>query len=224
MGKSMKTSANSQSGYISLVLLFVCVIIFLFAMGGQGIYTAFKNRRPVVMSCEEFARTRPRTVWLALTNCTIDLTTAAYQTLRYRNVEMPSGLFIPVRSASEKEPVKDTVLLATRDPELMKTLHEMESQPSQEAVKEWVARNVDRVFQRRDVKGLVQFGVELDSRQRSKLARLQKDLAPDFIILDDGKKPEVTQSFGYLALGGVFLIISVVMVKRSREPNAAEAY
>jgi len=220
----MRTSTNSQSGYISLILVFICVIILLFGMGAQGIYTAVKNRKPVVMSCEEFSRIKPKAAWLALTNCTIDLSSAAYETLIYQNVAIPSELFIPVRSASEKEPVKDTVLLATRDPELMKTLREMESQPSEEALKEWIARNVERVFMRRDVKGLVQFGVELDTKQRRKLAKLQDNLAPDFIILSEGKKPEFTQSFGYLALGSVFVVISVVMVRRGREPAAADQY
>lgn len=220
----MRTSANSQSGYVSLMLVFVCVIILLFGMGAQGIYTAVKNRKPVVMSCEDFSRIKPKAAWLALTNCTIDLSSAAYQTLKYQNVEVPSELFIPVRSASEKEPVKDTILLATRDPELMKTLREMESQPSQAELKDWIARNADRVFIRRNVKGLVQFGVELDAQQKRKLAKLQHNLAPGFIILDEGKRPEITQSFGYLALGVVFVVISVVVVKRGREPAAADSY
>ena len=206
------------------MLVFVCVILLLFGMGAQGIYTAVQNGKPVVMSCEDFSRIKPKATWLALTNCTIDLSSAAYQTLIYRNVEVPSELFIPVRSAAEKEPVKDTVLLATRDPELMKTLREMESQASREDLKEWIARNTDRVFMRRDVKGLVQFGVELDARQKRKLAKLQDNLAPDFIILEDGKRPEVTQSIGYLALGAVFVVISVVVVRRGREPAAGDSY
>ena len=206
------------------MLVFACVIILLFGMGAQGIYTAAKNRKPVVMSWEDFSRLKPKAAWLAITNCTIDLSSAAYQTLRYQNVEVPSELFIPVRSASEKEPVKDTILLATRDPELMKTVREMESQPSREELKEWIARNTDRVFMRRDVKGLVQFGVELDGGEKRKLAKLQNNLAPDFIILEEGKRPQITQSIGYLALGAVFVVISVVVVKRGREPAAADSY
>jgi len=220
----MKTPANSQSGYASLMLVFACVIILLFGMGAQGIYTAMKNRKPVVMSWEDFSRLKPKAAWLTLTNCTIDLSSASYQTLRYQNVEIPSELFIPVRSASEKEPVKDTILLATRDPELMKTVREMESQPSLEELKEWIARNTGRVFMRRDVQGLVQFGVELDRGEKRKLAKLQINLAPDFIILEEGKRPEITQSIGYLALGAVFVVISVVVVKRGREPAVADSY
>lgn len=219
----MRRSVNAQSGWVSFMLVFACIIVALFAMGAQGIYTAWKNRRPVIMSCEDYARTKPKTAWLALTNCALDLNSAAFETLRYQNVEIPSQLFIPVRSFSEKEPVKDSVVLATRDPELMKTLREMLSQPRGE-LRDWLARNADRVYVRREVRGLVQFGVELKSEQRRKLARLQDNLAPDFIILEDGKKPDAKQSIGFLGLGTLMLVVSVVVAKHSREPAPGDTY
>jgi hypothetical protein len=220
----MKRSTNSQSGFVRLTLVFVCVILLLFGLGAQGIYVAIKNRNPAVMSCEDYSRTRPKAAWLAITNCVLDLSSAAYETLKYQNMEVPTELFIPVRSASERQPAKDTILLATRDPELMKVLREMESVPSGEEFKEWLARNADRVLVRRDVQGLVQFGVELDKQQRRKLARLQDNLAPDFIILDEGRRPEIKQSVGYLALGAVMVVVSIVFVRRTREPAPAETY
>jgi hypothetical protein len=87
-----------------------------------------------------------------------------------------------------------------------------------------VAKNVDRVLLRRDVQGLVKFGVELGNGERRKLAKLQDNLAPDFIILDEGKKPEVKKSVGYLALGSVMGVIGFVIVRRGREPEPAETY
>jgi len=220
----MTRSTNPQSGFVKLTLIFACVILLLFGLGVQGIYTAIKNRNPIAMSCDEYSRSKPKASWLVITNCVLDLSDAAYETLKYQNVEVPTQLFIPVRSATGKRSANDTILLATRDPELMKTLREIESVPSPEELKEWLARNADRVLVRRDVRGLVQFGAELDTKNRRKLARLQDNLAPDFIILEEGRKPEFKQSIGYLALGTVMVVVSIVFVRRSREPAPAETY
>jgi hypothetical protein len=223
----MKTATNSQAGFIRLTLVFICIIIVLFGMGGQGIYTALKYRQPVALNCEDYTRTKPRAAWLAITNCILDLNDASYATmkLKYQKAEIATELFIPVRSATAKEPAKDNILLMTRDPELMKLLREVESLPTQAKVDEWMARNAERLRVRRDAKGLVQFGVDLNKGERRKLAQLQDSLTQDFIIIEEGRKPEFGQSLGYLALGSMLVVVSVVFVRRnSREPDAAESY
>src|SRR5687768_11686372 len=140
----MKTSVKSESGFVKLALIFGCVIFLLFAMGAQGIYTAMKNRNPVSMSCEQFTTSKPKAVWLSITNCVLDLNDACYATLKYKSAELPTELYIPVRSAGAKDSgkeTKDNIVLMTRDPVLMKTLHEMEKIPSEKAFKEWLERN-----------------------------------------------------------------------------------
>lgn len=225
----MKTSVGgSESGFVKMALVFGCVIILLFGMGAQGIYTAMKNRNPAVMSCEQFAANKPKAEWLSITNCVLDLNDACYATLTYKGAELPTELYIPVRSAGAKESgkgIKDNIVLMTRDPALMKMIYEMEKTRSEAEFKEWLTRNADKMIVRRDVKGLVQFGVELKSQERRKLASLQDNLASDFIILDEGKRPEISQSIGYLALGVVLVVISIFVIKRSvQEPEPAEVY
>ena len=66
--------------------------------------------------------------------------------------------------------------------------------------------------------------MELDTQKRRKLEKLQGTLADDFIMLEEGRKPEIKQSVGDLALGAVMLVVSVVFVRRSREPAPAETY
>ena len=75
----MKTSARSESGFVKMALIFGCVIILLFGMGAQGIYTAIKNRNPAVMSCEQFVANKPKAAWLGITNCVLDLNDARFQ-------------------------------------------------------------------------------------------------------------------------------------------------
>jgi len=92
----MKTTANSQSGYISLILVFVSVIIFLFAMGAQGIYTAVRNRKPVVMSCREpLGMVRVR-VWPRLS-----------ERVRVPDVTVKTFILVKILVAGEKVKVRD---------------------------------------------------------------------------------------------------------------------
>ena len=151
----MNKLTNSQSGFVKITLIFACVIVLLFGLGVQGIYTAIKNRNPLALSCEQYARTKPKTAWLVITNCVLDLTAGSYESWKYQNVEVPAELYVPVRSAIRKPTGEDTILLATRDPEMMKTVREMEDLGSREELKDWLAQNKARVFVRRDVRGLV---------------------------------------------------------------------
>ena len=220
----MNKLTNSQSGFVKITLIFACIILLLFGLGVQGICTAIRNRNPLALSCEQYSRNKPKADWLVITNCVLDLTAGSYESWQYKNVEVPAELYIPVRSAVRRPSGKDTILLATRDPEMMKTVREMESLNSREELKDWLASNAKRVFVRRDVRGLVKSGVEMDTQKRRKLEKLQGDLADDFIMLEEGRKPEFTQSVGFLALGAVMLVVSVVFVRRTREPAPAETY
>jgi hypothetical protein len=226
----MKIILRKNSGFISFALVFGCIILALFGLGAQGIYTAIKSRKPVMLACDDYARMKPTAKWLVLTNCVIDLTDSSYVTLHHKRAPSSAGLvselYIPVRSASAaSNDGPASIVLKTRDPEMMKTMREFEALSSREAAEEWIAKNHGRLRMRRDVQGLVQYGVDIDSKTRSKLVRVQEDLAPDFIIIEDGKRPELKQSVGYVALAGVLLVVGIVFVKRAgTEEDAANTY
>jgi hypothetical protein len=75
------------------------------------------------------------------------------------------------------------------------------------------------VLRVRDISGLVRFGIDADSKTRDKLAGLRMRLAKDFIILDEGKKPELGLSLILLVIG---LIGAVIAFKRTanKPPHA----
>jgi hypothetical protein len=151
--------------------------------GGQQLYTALTNRTPTVLSYDEYIQTKPKADWLTPTNCLISLGASSYKTTI--GSETLTELFIPVRSKlSDSKTIH--VLLATRNEQMISTFMEIQKIHSKTDAFAWALTNHDRVFPRRDVTGLVRFGIEMENKERRKLAKLQESIADDFIIIDDG--------------------------------------
>ena len=73
----------------------------------------------------------------------------------------------------------------------------------------FLVENRDKVLISRPVRGLLQFGLDSNSRDRRKIQALDPKIAPDFAVLEDGRRPQVAASafmviFG-LGLAGVLL-------------------
>jgi hypothetical protein len=216
----MKINPASSNGSVRLILFFIIIIGALFWFGGQGLYTALTNRNPTVMSYDDYVKTKPTSSWLSLTNCTLDLSDASYKSIR--GSKTPTELFIPIHGADESNEVI-YVLVATKSPELLKTMAEIQALNSEKDAITWMIKNRERAFPKRDVSGLVRFGIEMDDKDRRKLANLQSNLAKDFIILDDGKEPEMIKSLGLLGVGVAAIVGGVAFLRRNREPSAADA-
>ena len=77
------------------------------------------------------------------------------------------------------------------------------------------------LFGVRSVRGLVQFGIELDDDDREELATLAANLSREFIILEDGAEPSLAIGLGFTAAGVlvVFLMLRLVRRKPAEEPS-----
>jgi hypothetical protein len=215
----MKTSPSHSSGSVRLFLVFLAIVGALFWIGSQGLYTALTNRRPAVMGYDDYVKTKPTAAWLSLTNCTLDLSDASYRTVS--GGTKPLELFVPVHGAGEKtEEVH--VLLSTKSPDLMRTFMEIQGLKSEATAMAWMLKNHDRAFPKRDIQGLVRFGIEMKDKERRKLANLQSNLTKDFIILDDSKQPELMKSLGFLIGGVAALGGGIMFMRRNRETAATE--
>jgi hypothetical protein len=209
----------NQSGSIRFSLLLLAVVGFLFWSGGQGLYTALSNRKPTVMGYDQYVKEKPNSAWISLTNCILDMTDASYRTVKGSST--PMELFIPVHGVEEKSQ-QIQVMLATKSPELMATLREMQGLKSEQDATAWALKNQERVFPHRDVSGLVRFGLDMNEKDRSKIKELQANLANDFIILDDGKAPSLGKSLGFLVGGVMVLGIIIMMFLRNRQASATD--
>jgi hypothetical protein len=116
---------------------------------------------------------------------------------------------------SEKETKKENkppihVLWATKDQTLLDLIEKMEKVSDQAGMFQFAAKHHEQIIQTREIEGLVRFGVDLKDKDHAKLAKLNTELSPDFIILADGQQPSFVVS-AFLLLGGIVLLI--VMIK-----------
>lgn len=156
------------------------------------------------MSYEEYLKSKPKAEWLVLTNCVLNLPDASY--LKSKTSDAPKMLYIPVTAGKKSDDKKMHVILATKDEAMLETMKEMMQQKSPTAALTWIAKNLDRCLIKKDISGVVQFGIDQKDSERKKLSSLQGDLAEDFIIIKDGEKPEFIIS-GLMFAGGVLLLL-----------------
>lgn len=195
-----------------MIVLFVAMIGCLWA-GGQKICTALANRKPTVISYSEYARTKPSASWLVLTNCRLDVPAACY----LRHSDDKNGdrdeYFIPVVNP-ETLKEKSCVLYKTTDPSICAVLKEMDGLKTDDAVRAFVRANLERVFPRRNVSGLVAFGIDSTSH-RGDLERLEKNMADNFVVLNADAQPSLAAGLGF-AGAGLGLLFGLVLYVRQK--------
>jgi len=186
--------------------------LYMMWMGGQGLYTSVKNRTPMELACEHYDDVKPSKEWLRLTGCELNLMESSYMEEGGKAVE----LFIPARGPGEEEGDPINVLVATDDEELLAFMNEMMHLETERELMGYFARHRSKLHVRRDVEGLVRYGVDLDDSDRAELAGLDDALASDFVIVDDGKRPGFAKSVGFLG-GGIVLLLGVGAVAAGSE-------
>lgn len=82
----------------------------------------------------------------------------------------------------------------------------------------FVVENHDKVIINRPVRGLLQFGVESVTSDRSKIQALDPNIASDFAVLEDGAEPHVGASAFTLIIG---LGLAGLLLARARRARPA---
>lgn len=167
--------------------------------GGQGVYEALRNRSPETVSCEQAEKTPPTASWLHLTGCRLNVMEAAYKT----RFGLPTDdIFIPLTSTG---PGKKTVrfVLATKDPDIIAVVKEMAAldQKDSKALFGFLAKNAKRLIREKDVKGMVQSGIDKNDKIHKRLRETNKDLVDDFVVIDEGREPGFLWSAVLLTIG-----------------------
>jgi len=99
---------------------------------------------------------------------------------------------------------------------------EMMSLKSDAETLAWAVKNHERLFPKRDVSGLVRFGLEMKDEERSKLMKLQENADRDFILLNDGSKPNLISGLGYSGAGVLILLGAIAFLRKGRDASPAE--
>jgi len=191
--------------------------ISLLCAGWQKLHTAVANRKPTVMAYADYARTKPSASWLTLTNCQLNLVHSCY--LSYagdQNVGGQNEYYIPVLDPNS-DSREVSVLLKTRNPTFLKTIREMTNLKSDQEAETWVKQNRDRIFPRTDITGLVVSGMDLKDQERDELAKTQKNIAEDFVILDEDAQPSFAAGAGCTVAGLASLCGLVVYFRKKQQ-------
>lgn len=214
----MKTfRPRRHHGFMNLGCLGYLITLALLIGGGQGIYTALKNRAPLEITVSDYLAKRPEGEWVTFKDATLNLLESAHMERLGKITEV----FIPVQPGETKEGAPVHILMSTKDDEILAAMTDMNAAgDSEQKVLEAAARNASKLFMKRDVSGLIQFGIDSDSKTRAKLEKLDMNLAKDFVILEEGKEPALGASAA-MFLGG--LVLGIFMLRRSGGTEAPQA-
>lgn len=204
---------------------FGCLILIVAAAlvwgGGQGLYTALRNRAPVEMTCAEYLQSRPRAEWLALTDCVVVLPEASHFQRRSASpTAAATEIYVPVVAPGDEESAGSPYLiLVTEDPQLLNLYNEIgRFNRDTTGMDEWLERYGPTLVQRRNLTGLIQFGIELSSDRRDKLVEAYG--RSDMALLDDGAAPDWGLSLVLFVIG--LGLLFVLLWKFARGRRSAE--
>ena len=80
----------------------------------------------------------------------------------------------------------------------------------------WAKQNRDRIFPRTDITGLIVSGMDMKDKDRDEIAKTQKDIAEDFVILDEDAQPSFAAGAG-CTVGGLASLCGLVVYFRKKQ-------
>lgn len=206
---------NHPPGFISLGCLGYLIVIALLWGGGQGVYTALKNRQPLEITVSDYIAKKPNAEWVTLKDAQLNLLEAAHK----ERLGKISEIFIPVRPKGESTDGPVHILLSTKDDAIVAALEDLnKSSGTMKEALNAASRHADKLFMQKDVSGLIRFGIDSDDKTRAKLAKLDMKLAPDFVIMNDGAAPSLLGSISMLGIG---VVIGFFMLRKAGKSEPA---
>ena len=90
----------------------------------------------------------------------------------------------------------------------MNTLKRLGKQKPEEMQK-WLVKNMDKLMVHKDIVGMVEVGLHSDEKTRAQVAKLQESLAPNYLVVEEYKKPSMSSGVGSLFAGIILGIVSI---------------
>jgi len=219
----MKSTRDSSPhyGFIQLGCLGYIIAIALILGGGQGAYTALKNREPLRMTFKDYHEQRPSAEWVSLSEAQLNLTNSAYVTAR--TSDKVKEVYIAVEAMGNREDKPAWVLLESDNQELIDLMNQTSAKMNAlKSPAEMTPELVQSLFPARQISGLVQFGMESDSKTRDKLAKLDLALEKEFVIIKEGDEPNLMSSLMML-VGGLVVGIFALRERKKEPPPLPQA-
>lgn len=193
---------------------FGCLLLALAAgllwQGGQSCYVSSRNGEPLRMTMREYLNAKPSAEWLELRDAVVYLPGAMniYNKLAGDSTAPATDIYVPVYAsepASDDQPT--SVVLKTSDPELVRIYNAAGAVGNDSTrIVRFLEENQRRLAETRTVSGVVQFGVDLDDKDKE-LVRDHVAHNSDFIILADGTRPAGRGGSSLLILAGLVVLV-----------------
>jgi hypothetical protein len=177
-----------------LIIVLLVVVGVCLWWGGQNTYIALRDRHQLEITCADYIKKRPDSRWLKLTHCEADFDNLA--------VETDSGgykirkVYLPLRPEGETSgPTRIVVVRDDEDIIAAVKAPEHHGVAAQHAIDNVLAQL------QQPTEGLVQFGLDLDDKDKEQLAGLSLGLDKDFVLVDYQAKPKLQKGLFVLSLG-----------------------
>jgi hypothetical protein len=183
--------------------------------GSQALYVCATNMRAAEFTIDEYDHKRPDNMWLSLTGCHLNLLEASYAS--YFGSPEATEVFIPIRSANASPSDPIVAYLGTDDTHILATMTELNKLKSKQEIESYVSKNRDRIFSTRSIRGTVRHGIDLDREIVDDLRRTNTSLDKDFIIINEGERPDWFKAIIMLLTGAAFVWVTRLLFRSSRQ-------
>jgi hypothetical protein len=175
--------------WIGLVIIAAVALYW----GGQNTFIAVRDRNPREISCADYVKSRPDDRYLKLTSCEYDIERLAYR----EKGDAITDVFLPLRVPADS--TSETMIVVKRTDDAMRAVarairYQRTTMPPE-------TKEVMKQLQEPTI-GLVEFGLDLDDKERQELAGLGLGLHREFVIIEYGAEPR-------LLLGALVLLLGV---------------
>lgn len=178
------------------ILIVLALSVGALLAGGQGLYTALKNQKQLVMSCDEYIKAKPQDAWVKLTDCEYSIVTALINEKRRRLDEV----LIPVWGVNQKEEELASIVLTSSDLQLVKKFKAFADAETKEEAEKLIKENEKDYSYRGTIEGIAEFGfLDRSSKNKDEVVSISEAVAKDAVFIRKDEKPE----YGY----NLFLIV-----------------
>jgi len=201
-------------------LILLVPALVLVALGSEGLFHAVRGRQDAIVTCEEFARARPRSIRVRITGCEPDYAHAAYRESGSEIAE----LFLPMRAVGQTTRPA-SIVVATSDPAAVAIAQRVlggatsDQSVAAPAALDAMKRVADYLGVSIAVDGVIRAGWIERLRSRRILSRLSDSVASDALVVDLRATPNLWRPGLALAAGLAILLVVWLVMRRSPAPG-----
>jgi hypothetical protein len=187
-------------------LFFIICGIAMTWGGGQGLYTYYKNSKPTEYTIGDLYGKKPTEKWLKITNCYLDLTQACYF-----GIDVPDEVYVPLLSEDDKDAKRVCAFAVFKDKNIAKLCYLIINTKDEGKLDGYLQEYSKTIWQSGiTVNGVVQYGIDLDSKIKRRLTASFPNTTEDFLIIEDNTQPSVGAGYFFLIVGIMLLIYNLV--------------